>query len=601
MWMIQGSKINNPRGSKMGRRVGSSKKVPCALAVCCLITLALGVSERANAQQTPVADAIFVNGHILTMDDTSKVVQAVAVQDGKILATGDSDEISKLADDSTKVVDLGGKTVMPGIVDSHSHASLLMKVRNDYVDVHFSTTPDIPAVKKALADRAKETPEGVWIFAVGSGASAEYWTEKRLPTKAELDDVTTDHPIILLAGMHVAVLNSKALEILDIQPGKEYQYGSHIFLDDQGVPTGGVGEPIGIFPDLLYDEETLKLNLTKRIPEWYLKWGVTTVADIGVPVPNYKRYRKLAASGMKAPLRLTYKVNYESTGKTLPTKDLSELALPPEVDHDFWRLAGIKIWADGEGGANPATAYITGHYHGRPDDRGLINTNQEDLNNAVAHVHKAGLGMFVHSSGDEAQEMVLNAYEYAQKWYGQKGVPLVLEHFGVIMGTHESFKRAAELGAYGCIQPFWISTFPANTISQLGKDRAENVSFHFKDMIEAGLEPAYGSDQTGTQRGDDDTLFSIELMITRRTAEGDVFLPDQALTIDEALRVMTVWAAKALGEGAIKGSLEVGKYADMVVLSDDIIKVAEADPEKISDIKVLETIVGGESVYQLNQ
>jgi predicted amidohydrolase YtcJ len=162
------------------------------------------------------------------------------------------------------------------------------------------------------------------------------------------------------------------------------------------------------------------------------------------------------------------------------------------------------------------------------------------------------------------------------------------------------FNRAAKLGAYGCIQPFWLSTFPANTISQLGLDRARNVSFHFRDMIDAGLEPAYGSDQTGTQRGDDDTMFSIELLITRKSAEGDVFVPEQALTIDEALRVMTIWAAKALGEGALKGSLEVGKFADMAVLSDDIVEVAETNPEKISDIKVLETIVGGESVYQLN-
>jgi predicted amidohydrolase YtcJ len=557
-------------------------------------------SARANVQQHPIPDAIFVNGHILTLDDSSNVVQAVAVQDGKILATGDDADIRTLADESTKVIDLGGKTVMPGMVDSHSHASLLMKVRNDYVDVHFSTAPDIPAVQKQLADRAKETPPGDFIYAVGSGASAEYWTEKRLPTKAELDAVTTDHPIILLAGMHVAVLNSKALEVLDIKPGKEYQHGSHIFFDGNGVPTGGVGEPIGVFPDLVYDEETCKLNLTERIPDWYLKWGVTSVCDIGVPKPNYDHYRKLAASGINAPLRLTYKVNYESTGKTLPDKDLSELAMPPEADPAFWRLAGIKIWADGEGGANPATAYITGHYEDRPDDRGLINTNQKDLNNAVAHVHKAGLGMFIHSSGDAAQEMVLDAFEYAQKWYPNEA-PMVLEHFGVIMGSKEHFERAAELGVYGCIQPFWISTFPANTVTNLGEERAEKVAFHFKDMIDAGLEPAYGSDQTGTQRGDDDTMFSIELMVTRRTAEGDLFLPDQALTIDQALRVMTIWPAKALGEGHIKGSLEVGKYADMVVLSDDIIKVAEADPEKISDIKVLETFVGGESVYQLTQ
>jgi predicted amidohydrolase YtcJ len=571
------------------------------LSIILLVGLALSTAGNAIAEQHPIPDTIFVNGHFLTMDDSSNVVQAVAVQDGKVLATGKSSEIRKLADKSTKVIDLGGKTVIPGMIDSHTHASLLMKVRNEYVDVHFSTAPDIAAVQKQLADRAKETPKGGWIFAVGSGASAEYWTEKRLPTKAELDDVSTDHGIILLAGMHVAVLNSKAVEMADIQPGKEYQHGSHIFLDDQGNPTGGVGEPIGIFPDLLYDDETLKLNITKRIPDWFLKWGVTTVTDIGVPVPNYLGYRKLAASGVKTPLRLTYKVMYESTGKTIPDQDLSELAMPLEVNHDFWRLAGIKIWVDGEGGANPATAYITGHYHGRPKDRGLVNTNQEDLNNAVAHVHKAGLGMFLHSSGDEAQEMVLDAHEYALKWYGRKDLPLVLEHFGVIMGSKEHFKRAAELGAYGCIQPFWISTFPANTISQLGKERAEKVAFRFKDMIDAGLEPAYGSDQTGTQRGDDDTLFSIELMVTRRTAEGALFLPDQALTIDQALRVMTIWAAKALGEEDVKGSLEVGKYADMVVLSDDILKVGKTDPEKISDIKVLETIVGGDSVYQLNQ
>jgi predicted amidohydrolase YtcJ len=589
-----------------------------SVAVSCLIVLALGLSgqtlfaypahhgiqspavQQETTDQHPIPNVIFVNGNILTLDDSSNVVQAVAVQDGKVLATGDDAEIRKLADQSTRVIDLGGKTVMPGMIDTHTHASLLMKVRNEYVDVHFSTAPDIAAVQKQLADRAKETPKGGWIFAVGSGASAEYWTEKRLPTKDELDDVSTDHGIILLAGMHVAVLNSKALEMADIQPGEEYQHGSHIFLDDQGNPTGGVGEPIGIFPDLLYDEETLKLNITKRIPDWYLKWGVTTVTDIGVPVPNYMGYRKLAASGMKAPLRLTYKVNYESTGKTLPDEDLSALALPLEADHDFWRLAGIKIWADGEGGANPATAYVREHYKGRPGDFGLVNTTQEDLNNAVAAVHKAGLGMFIHSSGDKSHDMVLDAYEYALKWYNDQETPMVLEHFGVIMGHPENFARAVDLGVYACIQPFWISTFPANTIAQLGEERAEALAFHFKDMIDAGLEPAYGSDQTGTQRGDDDTLFSIELMITRRTAEGDLFLPDQALTIDQALRVMTIWAAKALGEGHIKGSLEVGKYADMVVLSDDILKVGKNNPEKISDIKVLETIVGGESVYSLN-
>ncbi|MGR5286419.1 amidohydrolase [Vibrio maritimus] len=551
---------------------------------------------------TPIADIIYINGRLITLDESGSIAEAIAVQDGKILAVGSNEEIKRTQGETTKVVDLEGKTIIPGIIDSHTHASLLMKVRNDYVDVHYSTAPDIPAVLKQLADRVKDTPKGEWVFAVGSGASAEYWTEQRLPTKEELDSVSTEHPIIVLAGMHVAVINSKAIEVVGLEPGKEYQHGSHIFLDENGNPDGGIGEPIGIFPDLIYDEETCKLNLTKRIPDWYLKWGVTTVCDIGVPVPNYERYRKLAAEGHNSTVRLTYKVNYESTGRTLPSKDLSELALPPEADHDFWRIAGIKIWVDGEGGANPGTACITGCYHGHkdPNDHGLLNTTQEDLNRAVAHVHKSGLGMFTHDSGDKAQAMVLDAHEYALKWYGRPDLPVVLEHFGVIMGSDELFKRAAKLGAFGCIQPFWIKTFPKNTISQLGEERARKVSFRFKDMIKAGLEPAYGSDQTGTQRGDDNTLHSIELLMSRRTAEGDIFLPDQALEIDEALRVMTIWAAKALGEGHLKGSLEVGKFADMVVLSEDIHQVAKENVEKIKDIKVLETIVGGNSVYQLN-
>ena len=592
--------MNNRSRISSTKRTSFASMVLYPLAICCLIGFVF-MAQTASARQSPVAEAIFINGKILTLDDLGSVVEAVAVQDGKVLATGNSDEIRTHADSTTEVIDLMGRTVMPGIVDSHTHASLLMRVRNDYVDIHFSTAPDLTAVRKALAERASETPKGDWIFAVGSGASAQHWPEKRLPTKAELDDVTTDHPIILLAGMHVAILNSKALEVLKIQPGEEYQYGSHIYLDEQGFPTGRVGELVGIFPDLLYDEETLKRNLTERIPDWFLKWGVTTVADTGVPVPNYFGYRDLAASGVNAPLRLTFKVTYDSTGRMLPQIDLSGLTMPPEVDHDFWRLAGIKIWADGEGGANPATAYISGHYHGRPGDRGLINSSQEDLNKAVARVHKAGLGMFIHASGDEAQKMVLDAHEYTQNAYGRGDTPLVLEHFGVIMGNSETFERAAKLGAFGVIQPFWLSSFPANTISQLGQDRAEKVSFHFKDMIEAGLEPAYGSDQTGSQRGDHDTMFSIELMITRRTAEGDLFLPDQALSIEDALRVMTIWSARSLGEGNIKGSLEAGKFADMVVLSENIVEIAKDDPEKISDIKVLETIIGGKTVYRLAQ
>jgi hypothetical protein len=226
--------------------------------------------------------------------------------------------------------------------------------------------------------------------------------------------------------------------------------------------------------------------------------------------------------------------------------------------------------------------------------------SQADLDALALRAHRAGLAFLAHATGDRATAMSLTAFEHVQAEVGTAAVAAArgqglqrIEHYGEFMLGPDDLARAKRLGVMVNVQPGWIYTLANSTSENLGAERARGA-FRFRDMIDAGLEPGFGTDLTGIVLETFNPFLHVWAAVTRNSDVG-VFVPEQAVSVTEALRMLTIWSARAQGEGAIKGSIEPGKLADMVVISDDILRIP---PSSIRDLKVVKTIVGGRVVYQ---
>lgn len=562
--------------SNAGKMVGSA-----LLALLCSGSMACKASPAA-------ADLIMFDGKFLTMDAQGSVVQAVAVRDGKIIAVGADAAIERWRDSKTRMVDMNGQTVLPGFIDGHVHPQVAIRMKS-YLDAHYSVTPSLAAMLAATRERALETPAGEWVTVAGSSGNSLYFPEKRLPTRAELDAAGEGHPVLYLNGPHTWVVNTAGLAKMGVKPGEATQRGALIELDGDGDPTGVIREGGPLAPDIKLPAQLLQKYEMEDIPNLMLPLGYTSINNI-MALPNYAAVRELAISGKHPPIRNSIVVFADSGGHHLP-QDLASLKLPASVDTAWYSFAGIKIWADGD--VPVRTGFLYGHYADEPDNHGLATNTQAELNALTARVHAAGLGMFIHSTGDRSNVMVLDAYEQAQRQGGPKTL-MRIEHLGEFMLGPKVLERTANLGVQANIQPGWVWTLAGVTQKNLGPDVARQQAFRFRTMIRAGLKPGFGTDMTGFQRGTENPFMHIEAMLTRRTMDGSVFLPEEALSLDEALRVMTIWSAASMGDEARKGSLEVGKFADMIVLSQDI---ATTPLEEIHAITVMETWVDGKRVF----
>ena len=546
--------------------------------------LAGGVSARAAAP----ADVILHHGKVLTMDARGRVVQAVAVRKGRILAVGSTAALRRWQGPRTRMVDLHGQTVLPGFVDGHVHPQVTLRTHT-YLDAHFSAMPSMAAMLDAARARARATPAGEWVTVAGTSANPQHWPEGRMPTRAELDAVSEGHPLIYVNGPHTWVVNTLGLAKMGVRSGVGNLRGALIEYDPAGEPTGVIREGGPLAPDIHLPDAVVQHYEMEDIPALMLPLGYTSINDI-MALPNYGAVRALAVSGKHPKIRTSITVFADSGGHHLPA-NLEALKLPASVNPDWYRFAGIKIWADGD--VPVRTGALIGHYADEPDNHGLATNTQAELDALVARVHAAGLGMFIHATGDRANVMVLDAYQKAAAAGGAKTL-MRIEHLGDFMLGPDVLARAVKQGIAANIQPGWIYTLADVTAKNLGPDVAAAQAFRFRTLIKAGLHPGFGTDMTGFQRGTENPFMHIEAMLTRKTKDGTTFLPDEAVPLDTALRVMTLWSAESMGEGGQKGSLEKGKLADMIVLSRDITRTP---PDEIHGITVRQTWVGGEAVY----
>lgn len=542
------------------------------------------------------ADVIFVNAKFSTLDDAAPQAEAVAVTGGRFSAVGSRADVEKLAGTSTSVVDLCGRRVVPGLIDAHCHPVETLWMKDDWVDGRFPGTPSVSATLTKLSERAAKTKKGEWIFVACVSASENKFAEKRLPTKAELDKAAPDNPVILGNGTHMAIVNSAALNVLGITKGQRtLPKGGSVLLDEQGEPTGVITDGFADIPSSPQPSEVAGY-ITKGIPEFWNAHGYTSVLAI-TPHQVVPALQAVSTTVAQPNIRFSVSVWAAPDGKGFP-EDLGDFEMPAGADPDFFKFVGIKAWVDGENDCR--TGYMYQPYLGHldidpPGGRGTLVTPQDDANAFADLAHTNNRIAMLHCSGDAAVDIGLGAYEHSAKAGQTPDTIRRIEHFGMFQLTDSQLARAKKLVKHGLrisVQPIWLNELVKADKENMGVERAR-TGFKFKTLIDAGLEPAASTDMTGIYLGNVEPFIAMQAMVTRGSDDG-VFEPQEAISVTDALRMWTLWPARAIGEGEHRGSIEAGKLADMTVLTDDVFAIA---PEKIHTVSAAKTIVGGRVVF----
>lgn len=517
------------------------------------------------------ADLVILNANVVTLDSGKPRVEALAVRGGRIIAVGSNSEVGRYVGGETRVVDLKGKMVVPGFVDCHVHMASFGR-QLQVLDLRDATS--IVEIKRRLRDYAEENPEKSWIL--GGRWDHEKFAERRYPTRWDLDEAVSEKPVFLIRVCgHVGVANTKALKLAGITRETAVN-GGKIDLDEAG------GEPNGVLrenalnlvwrvvpkPSLEELEEACVKACRKAVEE-----GLTAVHWIVDSAEELQVIQKLWREG-RLPLRVYLGI---------PVKLLdaaAQLGLATGFGDGMLKLGFVKIFADGSLGAR--TAALKEPYSDKPETSGMLLLSQRKLNRLVLKAHRAGWQVAVHAIGDKAVESALKAFSKVLKMYSSVSCRHRIEHCSVL--NPKLIRRIKRLGLVASVQPhfvisdFWIA-------ERVGVNRARWV-YPFKTLMKTGVVVASGSDCPVEPIS---PLLGVWAAVARKTFK------KESLTVEEALKTYTVNAAYASFSEKEKGTIEVGKLADFTVLSEDLFKVS---PEKIREVKVEMTIVGGKIVYE---
>jgi len=536
-------------------------------------------------------DLVFINGKVITVDPQDTIAEAVAVIGNKIVKVGTSEEIEPLAVGNTKKIDLNGRTLVPGFIDAHMHYGG-RPFDPRVVDVQCPPMKSIKEVIQAVEKKVQESPEGEWIIGRVAYSPDHNVIEKRYITRWELDKVAPDNPVIL--PQHTSVANSKALELAGITKDTPDPPGGKIWKDPEtGEPDGRLTERAGklvrkLIPSLPEDVllEALKKGAIQH-GQWLLEQGITTVHSPGpANAMTIRSLLQLSAEG-RLPLRVLAAIRMIEGDFTLEM--LTDLGLENSFGNEWFKITGIKMSVGG--GMTGKAAKMYEHYVDEPDNYGVIRIPQDQLNYHVYEAQKAGLRSFVHAIGDEDLDMTIKSFEYTLEKSGEKDLAKYrhrIEHGGNNFNTPKRLEKIKKLGIILASNPHFIWRLADGYKSYIGEERMKD-SYRFKTILDMGIRMTAGADANYPP------LEGIECCVTHMSRGGDIFTPDERITPLRALRLFTMDNAYGGFEEDIKGSIEVGKLADMVVLSDNPLTVPS---EKIMDINIDMTIIDGKIVYE---
>jgi predicted amidohydrolase YtcJ len=553
----------------------------------------------------PPADVVVRNGKILTVDARFSTAEAVAIRDGVFVRVGSNAEVQKLVGEKTRVIDAKGMTVVPGLIESHVHA--LGAARGDVVQP-FVQLGSIAEIQQWVRKQAEARPAGEWIQAPRVDVTRIH--ERRLPTRAELDDAAPKHPVVFnwqYAAHQVQVLNTAALKAAGITRDTPAPADGKIVKDDKGEPTGVLENPRGLVAKHIPTREASEaahLKELERLLRRYHEVGITSICERNTNVEGYRTYEKLKAAG-----RLTARVNVTIGLRSDGTAEGTEKwikALPFKFgDGDDWlRVGPLKIAVDG--GILYGTAYLREPYgkqafslYGLTDEsyRGALSLPPEKVQNLIRTGHRLGWQMCSHVTGDGGVDLVLDAVEAADKDSPIKDRRYTLIH--AYFPSAAAARRAVALGVCVDTQPAWYYKDGDALAVALGGERLKSF-IGLQDWLKGGVKVAINSDH---MQGLDPNLslnpyhpfLTMYTAVTRKTATGLVVGPEQRVSREEALRMMTIDAAYLSFDEKRKGSIENGKLGDLAILSDDFLA---CDAERIKDIRAVLTVVGGRVVHE---
>lgn len=543
-----------------------------------MIALALLLSTAAAP-----ADLIIRDAHIVTVDPEFSIAEAAAIRGGKFVAVGSDAEVMKAKGPNTRVVDLHGKTVLPGFNDTHVHltAGEELPLQVDLTHIH-----SIKEIQAAIAARAKQVKPGEWI--TGTRGWWEYQlAEGRLPTRADLDAAAPNNPVAI-PGPHYVIVNSRALALAHVTRDTPDPQGGQIYKDASGEPTGLLMDNASRFvrPFMPHPTEAQKEAGMKRVLALVNSHGLTSAGDPSGSPADAALFRKLRDQG-----QLTVRVDFAYNIDPAEPLDKAEAelkALPKPGSDGDGMFRSDEIGETGLDGAE-LTAFLEHDYPGKPGYRGLQKVPNAQFDKFAALVAKYGYRLRPHAVGDAAIDEALEAFEYANSQTPIVNRRWMIDHAFLLGPQH--YERVKKLGLI--INSQYMHNYELGAlILKAWKRPLADRSEPYREWLQNGIMFAGGSDGPISYYAE--PLLEIYGEVTRGTQWGGRLGPDQGISRADAIRSVTINGAYTTFEEKVKGSIEPGKYADFVVLSGDILKVPA---EKIRDLKVLTTVLGGKTVF----
>ena len=535
------------------------------------------------------ADIILTNGKIRTINRLSTTAEAVAVRDGRFIAVGSAEEVATYAGPETDILDIEGRTVVPGLIDSHIHQFYLGL---NLPTVELLDARSISDVQIRIAARAAETPEGEWIIGT-SGWHESLLAEGRMPTRWELDEAAPDNPVIIPRGGHVVTVNTKALERAGIDDETPDPVGGVIVRDpDSGEATGVLLESAAYFARRvapLIPPEDEMADLLKAAMKELNSYGIVSVTDPVIDETSIAVYRRLRDEGT---MTVRTELLYKAADRPATERGIS--AMKAETSDDMLCFAGIKFMLDGgvEGARLREPYRIVPGEQPHENYRGLLMTppgGEKEFVECLELVAEAGMQAQTHGVGDEAIDVIIRCYAEVSEHTSIADLRWTLMH--VFLPSDEAIETMRRIGVLATVQDHPV-LLGHNKRRWWGDNRA-HAAIPIRKLIDAGLLVGGGTDGPVVPV---DPFLSMWWMVTRGTLMGYKLGEDQAISAADALELYTINNARIMGVEDERGSIEPGKLADLAVISQDIVEV---ESDEIRNTRALLTMVGGKIVHRV--
>ena len=535
-----------------------------------------------SGQSQPAVTLILIHGKIWTVNPQQKEAEAVAISGNRIAAVGSTSEISRLTQPGTRVIDVHGRRVLPGFNDAHVH---FYSGGANLTGPQLRYTKSERELRDKLGAFAHQLPPGEWI--TGGTWDHENWSPARLPTRQLIDPVTKNWPVFVdrLDG-HMSLANSLALKLAGVDKDTKDVPGGVIVRDENGEPTGILKDAAQELVQRVIPAPSQKqIRVAIRAAQDYANAnGVTSVQDMSAAPDVFRAYQALLRSG-----ELHVRI---SGHQPLPHwKNLEAVGLMAHFGSAYLHIGGLKGFADGSLGST--TALMFQPYLDAPNTSGIASAelvHPEQMEKNIEDADAAGLQIAVHAIGDKANHTILGFYEEAERKNGARDRRFRIEHAQHLLAA--DIPRFAQLHVIASMQPYHCIDDGRWAEKRIGPERAK-TTYAFRSLLDSGATLAFGSDWDVAPMS---PLMGIYGAVTRRTLDGkhpEGWVPEQKITVEEAVRAYTMGSAYASFDENIKGSIEPGKLADLIVLSDDVFAI---DPAKIADTRVEMTIFDGHIV-----